>query len=246
MTRLVVRIFAAVAAAAVGAALALQSAGVWDAGDRIVVAMVVSAAVLAIGSTASGAIAEFRARRLGARREFADKVLTGTLWAVADATGLDFRALGLAAYRVQRTWWQPWRRRLIRVHRVRSEYRLAASGITWAPGKGVVGGCVAQQQVVAKDLRAIYAAMWPCSEAEWNTVAPPDATLGLTYAEFLDVREKYDVIVAAPIFDDSGSTTVTVGCVALDGPAGSLGRLDADDVHRLLDSAAQGLLYQSR
>lgn len=246
MTRLLVKALVAAVAAAVGVGLALQGAEVWAPSDTVVVSLIVCAAVLAAGSTTGSAIAEFQARQLGARREFANVILTGALWAIVDATGLDYRSLGVAAYRVQRIWWAPRRQRLAHIHRVRAQMRPVASGVTWAPGKGVIGRCVTRQQVVARDLRMIYEAIWPCSEHEWNTVAPPEAKLGLTYAEFLDVRDKYDVVVAAPILDDSGSRTRTVGCVALDGPAGSLDRLDADDVHRVLDSAAQNLLHQVR
>lgn len=246
MTRLLVKVLAAIVAAAVGAGLALQGSDVWSPSDLVVVSLIVTAAVLAVGSTTGSAVGEYRARRLGARREFADRVLTGTLWAIVDATGLDYRALGLAAYRVRRVRWCPWRKELGRVSRVRSPYRLVASGIAWTPGKGVVGACVAQQQVLAKDLSLIDAAIWPCTEAEWDTVVPPDVRLGLTFAEYLEIRGKYDVVVAAPILDTSASTTRAVGCVALDGPAGSMNLLDADDVHSLLDSAAQNLLVQDR
>lgn len=246
MTRLLVKVLAAVLAAAVGAGLALQGAEVWSPSDSVVVSLIVTAAVLAGGSTAISAVSEFRTRRLGARRDFADAILTGALWAVVDATGFDYRSLGLAAYRIQRVWWAPWRRRLARIHRVRAHFRPAASGVRWTLGKGVIGACISQQQVVAQDLRTDYEALWPCSEEEWNTVAPPEARLGLTYAEFLDVRGKYDVVVAAPILDVSGATTRAVGCVALDGPSGSLERLDDDDVLGLLDWVAQGLLYEGR
>ncbi|MBA2390043.1 MAG: hypothetical protein H0V67_07260 [Geodermatophilaceae bacterium] len=246
MARLLGKVLAAVVAAAVGAALALQGAEVWSASDSVVVALIVTAAVLAAGSTGISAGAEFRARRLGERREFADVVLTATHWAIADASGFGYRDLGLAAYRVQRVWWAPAGQRLVRVHRRRAQSRQVATSITWAPGKGVIGSCVSQQQVVATDLRAIWDAMWPCTEHEWNTVAPPEARLGLSYAEFVDVRDKYDVVVAAPMLDDTRSVTRTVGCVALDGPSGSLDRLSADDILRLLDSAARSLLHQGR
>lgn len=245
MRRLLVKCLAAVMAAGIGVGLALQGADVWSPPDAVVVGLIVTAAVLAAGSTTSSAAGEYRSRRLGARREFADAIMTGALWAIVDATGLDYRALGLAAYRVHRIWWAPRRQRLARIHRVRAQLRPVASGIAWTAGKGVVGKCVTQQQVVARDLRMIYAAIWPC-EHEWNTVAPPEARLGLSYAEFLDLRDKYDVVVAAPIFDASGSRTRTVGCVGLDGPAGSLDQLNTDDVHRVLDSAAQNLLLHAR
>lgn len=246
MTRLLAKIAAAALAAAVGSGLALDGAEVWAPSDTTVIGLIVTATVLAAASTISSAVGEYRSRRLGARREFADRVLTGTLWAIVDATGLDYRALGLAAYRVRRVWRRPWHKELVRVARVRSQYRLAASGIAWTPGKGVVGACVAQQQVIAKDLRLIDAAIWPCTEEEWDTVAPSDVRLGLTFTEYLEIRGKYDVVVAAPILDASASPTQAVGCVALDGPAGSLELLDRDDVHSLLDSAAQNLLLQDR
>lgn len=245
LKRLWAKVLTAVAAAAVGAGLALQGAGVWSPHRTVVVSLVVAAAVLAAGSTTGTAVAEFRARRLGARRDLADVTLTGTAWAIVDAVGgIDYRDLGLAAYRVQRVWWEPWRKRLHRIHRVRAQFRPVASKVRWAPGKGVIGACVSQGQVVAQDVRADYDAIWPCTEDEWDTVVPAEVR-GLTFAEFLDVREKYDVVVATPVLDDSGPVTTAVGCVALDGPAGSLDRLTADDVLGLLDSTAQSLLRQT-
>src|SRR5680860_337160 len=251
MTRLVAKITAAVAAAAVaaaavGAGLALDGAGVWAASRAEIVVLVVAAGLLASGSTSISAVSEFRSRRLGAAQTLVEVTLTGTAWAIVDAAGIDFRDLGLAAYRVERIWWQPWQQRLRRVHRIRARFRPAASGIDWAPGKGVIGACVVQGQVVAQDIRAIYDAIGECTEEEWNYVVPAEARQGLSYREYLAVADKYDIVVATPILDDSGATTSTVGCVALDGPADTLDRLSADDVLGLLDSAAQSLLRQSR
>lgn len=42
-------------------------------------------------------------------------------------------------------------------------------------------------------------------------------------------------MVATPILDETGNGTRVVGCVALDGPGGSLSRLRDDDVLGLLD-----------
>src|SRR5680860_58520 len=66
MTRLVAKITAAVAAAAVGAGLALDGAGVWAASRAEIVVLVVAAGLLASGSTSISAVSEFRSRRLGA------------------------------------------------------------------------------------------------------------------------------------------------------------------------------------
>ena len=246
MRRLAAKVLAAVVAAGVTAALGLRSAGVWDPSSTVVVGLVVVAAALAAISTSVSAFSEWRSRRLGARREAADVVLTAAAWAIVDSTGIDFRDLGLAAYRVERVWWAPWRRRLGRVHRVRAKRRPTASRVRWAPGKGVIGRCVAEGQVVAQDLHADYSAVWPCDAVEWRTVVPEEIRGGLTYKEFLDVREKYEVVVATPVLDDSGSATKVIGCIALDGPTGSLDRLNTDAVLGLLDSAAQGLVRQTR
>jgi len=245
--KLAVKVVAAVLAAALTAALSLRSVRVWSPADEMVVAVVVALAVLAAGSTIGGAVEEWQARRVGARRDAADVILDAAAWAVVDATGLDYRDLGLAAYRVQRSWWSPWRQRLHRVHRVRAKRRPAASGVRWAPGKGVIGACVQQGQVVAVDVGADYAAIWPCTREEWETgVVPDEIRLGLSWSEFEDVRGKYDVVVATPILDATGQDTTVVGCVAVDGPDGSLPQVASDDVLDLLDSAATSLLVAAR
>lgn len=101
--------------------------------------------------------------------------------------------------------------------------------------------------MVALDVRADYTAVWPCTREEWETgVVPTEIRLGLSWHEFLDVREKYDVVVATPMLDASGPETRVVGCVAIDGPAGSLVQLSGDDVLALLDSAATSLLVAAR
>lgn len=247
MLRLTASVAAAVVAAAASALLALSSARVVRLSRTELVTAIVLVAVLAAASTTAQAVSQWRARRLGARREAAAVVLDGAAWAVVDATGLDYRDLGLAAYVVRRPPLAPWTRRLHRVHRVRARRRPAASGVTWRPGKGVIGACVEQGQVVAVDVRADHTAVWPCTQEEWETgVVPPEIRLGLSWSEFLDVREKYDVVVATPMLDASGPETRVVGCVALDGPAGSLDRLSADDVLALLDSAATSLLVTAR
>lgn len=248
---LVAKIGAAVLAGLVAVGLGLDSADAWDPSAGIVVGLVVLAAVLAAGSTIASAVAEWRRRQLGARREQAEILLTATLWAVVDlsaqsTTGaVDYRDLGIAAYRVRRIRWRSGQERLDRVHRVRARHRPASSRIDWAPGKGVIGVCVQRGEQVAQDVGAIGAALWPCTQEEWDTIVPADAKLGLTYQEFVDVHAKYEVVVATPIIDDASTSSRVVGCVALDGPEGSLATLTAQPVLDQLDAAAQGLLRQA-
>lgn len=241
------RTVAALLALAAAVVLGLHAAGVIGASTALLATAVVVSAVLAAVSTIGGAWSAWRAERLGARRELADVQLTAALWAIVDQVGgaLDFRDLGLAAYRVERVWYAPWQRVLTRVHRVRARRRPVASDIRWAPGKGVAGQCVTRGQVVATDLTRLYAGLGTPTRAEWDTQVPSDVRMGLTYDEFLDVHQKYDVVVASPVIDDSGRGSSVRGCVVLDGPDGSFALLTSDEVLGLLDSAASGLLLQA-
>ena len=79
--------------------------------------------------------------------------------------------------------------------------------------------------------------------AEWRQV-PDDLRMGLEHEEYLDVRDKYAVVVASPIIDDSGPRSRVVGCLALDGPEGRLDSLSSDEVLGLLNFTGQALLSQ--
>jgi len=243
VARLVLKIVAAVVAAAATVLLGLDSRGVIALSRSAGTTTVLVAAALAAAATIAVAWGEWRRRRDGSRSADLDVLLSATAWAIVDLVAIDYRDLGLAAYRVGRTPWAPWRERLVRVHRVRARRRPAASRVRWAPGKGVIGTCVSRGQVVAADLRSAYAALGPVTQAEWEAL-PADVRLGLTWAELGDVRDKYEVVVATPVIDDSGSRARIVGCVALDGPAGTIDDLGGDDVLGLLDSAGQTLLRQ--
>jgi len=239
----VVKVLVALAAATVAVLLGLEARGVISLRRDHLVAGVVAAAVLAAGSTIAAAVGEWRRRRTDILAADHELVLAATAWAIVDLVTLDYRDLGLAVYRVGRERLRPWRQRLVRVHRVRARRRPVTSRVRWAPGKGVIGACVSRGQVVAQDLRAAYSAMGSVTRAEWAAL-PADVRLGLSFDELLDVRDKYDVVVATPVIDDSGDRSRVVGCVALDGPAGTLDDLGGDDVLGLLDSAGQTLLRQ--
>lgn len=213
---------------------------------RVVVAAIVVSTALAAISTIAAAWAEWRRRRLGLRRELADVQLTATMWAIVDSVGggLDYRDLGLAVYRVERVWWWPFAQRLRRLHRVRSSRRPVTSHVAWKPGKGVIGACVARGEVAAFDLQQLYADLGHPSAEEWAEL-PADIQMGLTYKEYLDVREKYMVVVASPVISDVRGRSGVRGCVALDGPSGSLDVLTTAEVLGLLNSAGSGLLSQA-
>ncbi|WP_432564148.1 hypothetical protein [Kineococcus sp. SYSU DK003] len=222
--RLWIDVGLAVLAALVAAGIAFERAGLWHPGTGVVVALIVLTAVLAIATTLVQAVATVRGRRTAATRELYDDLLSGALWAVVDATALDPRDLALAAYRLDRPAFRA--ERLARVHRVRARRRPVASAVRWAPGKGVVGECVSTGAVVARDVTALDAA----GERQ-----------GLTPEEFRAVRGKYAVVVAVPLVDDTGRTSAVTGCLALDGPTGSLDTLTAPDVLGVLEATSRAL-----
>jgi len=244
MGRAVAKTLGALLAAVAAVALGLNATKAVTLPRTWLVACVVTSAALAAVTTIGGAWGEWRERRMGRRRELTEITLNATIWAVVDQVGsLDFRELGIAAYRVDHAWWSPWRLRLQRVHRVRASRRPVSSDVAWRPGKGVIGRCVTQGEVVAVDLAQLYAELGRPGEQEWARL-PPERRLGLSYAEYLDLRDKYAVVVASPIIDDSGPRSRVVGCLALDGPAGRLADLTTDEVLGLLTFTGQTLLQQ--
>nr|WP_284290105.1 hypothetical protein [Angustibacter aerolatus] len=247
---LVLKVVAALVAAVAAVALGLHASGVLTLSGTQRVAAVVASAVLAAVSTVAVAVRDWRERRAGLVRERVDDVLDGVLWAVVDLLvtrpevgRLDVRDLGVAAYRLERPWWAPWRPRLRRVHRVRARHRPTAASVDWVPGKGVVGRCVAQRRVVAQDLGAVDEATRGCTREQWDAM-PDDVRLGLDFDEHLAVRGRYGVVVAAPVIDDRRAVARVSGCIALDGPSGCLAALRSDDVVGVLESAGALLLRQ--
>src|SRR5919112_194351 len=117
MTRAVAKTLSALLAAAAGIILALNGVDVVDSPRRLLVACIVTSAALAAVATIGSAWREWRERRLGQRRELAEITLTTTIWAVVDQVDppLDYRDLGIAAYRLESVWWWPRRQRLRRV-----------------------------------------------------------------------------------------------------------------------------------
>ena len=245
MTKAFTKTFAAVLVAVAAAILALNGAEVIQASNRLILGAVVTTTVIAALSTIGASWGEWRKKRLGNRRELVDFQLDATLWAIVDqvGSGLDYRDLGIAVYRLERRWWWPFSSRLRRLQRVRAAHRPVSSNITFTVGKGVIGRCVATQAVAAYDLAQMYADLGHPTEAEWAAL-PADVSLNLSYAEYLDNRDKYAVVIASPIIDDSSTKAEVRGCIVLDGPPGRFADLNTDEVLALLNSATEGLLRQ--
>ncbi|WP_432495848.1 hypothetical protein [Kineococcus gypseus] len=115
-----------------------------------------------------------------------------------------------------------------------------ASGTAWAPGKGVIGRCVAEGRVVAEDLAAADAALGDVDAAGWQRL-PADVRQGLTHEEHRRLRGRYGVVVAVPLVDDSGPVSAVTGCLALDGPAGALAQLGGPAVLGVLEATGRAV-----
>ncbi|MGI4895088.1 MAG: hypothetical protein ACRYF3_08255 [Janthinobacterium lividum] len=246
MQRVLADVTVAVLAALVAAALALDRTDLWDMQPHTVVLFVALAAALAIATSVSHAVAAVRAQRRNAQRDLLEDLLQGSVWAIADATHTDPRDLAVAAYETRTPWVRRWRgARLARLHRVRAGRRPAASGTVWTPGKGVIGTCVATGTVVARDLTALEARLDALDPAGWDALPESDRQ-GLTREEFTRLRGRYPVVVAVPVVDDTGSVSDVVGCLALDGPAGSLPALSRPEVLGILEASARAVARLGR
>jgi hypothetical protein len=232
------KLLAALLALAAAAIVVLDQTGVWPVRPAVRAGAGLAAAALAfLGSTAS-AIGEHREQKRIASTEHLRYALRTLAFAVAETTRIDVRELGLAVYVVRVDWPTPWRRRLDRVVRERSVHRPTAARVEWRPGKGVIGRCVATGTDVAQDVAADMAPWEDATREDWDLRIPAEVKAGFTFEEFQQMHGRYHVVVATPILDDTGRATSVVGCLALDGPAGSYDELAADDVRAAMAALA--------
>lgn len=237
------KVLLAVLGAAAAGALSLRGARLWTPSDAVTVALVVVIALVAVLSSTTTAVSDYRRTRRASAEQDAEQALTAALWAVVDlleasGTSIDYRDLSLSVHRVRRRWRGT---RLERVHMLRARNRPEASGILWKPGLGAIGTCVQEGRVVAQDFAALSAADELRTADDWATL-PDVVRLGLSWEQFGAARGKYGTIVAAPVVGTRGGHSVVTGCVALDGPAGMEEQLSAPAVVNRMLEAAHGVL----
>lgn len=239
--RLVAKVAAAVLAAVAATGLALHETGVWSLSTGLRLALLLTAAAVGLVSATGAAVGDFRRGRAEARREDIGFAITGAAFAIQDLTLIDVRDLGLAVYVLRRDRWRPWLHVLDRVYRLRAARRPAVSGITWRPGKGVIGLCVQTRDAVGQDVGRDEAPWLDATPDDWALRVPDHVRSGLTYEEFRAVRGKYHVVVAVPILDETRPGDEVRGCLALDGPAGSYDTLWTQEVRDALTFSAATL-----
>lgn len=142
-------------------------------------------------------------------------------------TGIDLEILGVSVWRVYvpgRRWW-PHRRHvdcLERVERFRIGAHPAPSDASWTKGKGVIGKCWDNEQLLFQDwgsTQRSFSGVTSMSDSRWNGVTA-NRRWGFDRTNYLDAINKYAQVLAQPITDRHGAF---IGCLSIDIPAAADG-----------------------
>jgi hypothetical protein len=241
---LMAKVALAAASIGAGAGLSLRATGIWHATRRQTISLVVIVAVIALWSSITSAVSEYRRVKAAEQQQRVTYILRAAAYTIADVTGIAVRQVGLSAYVIERKWHWIGPKVLRRLHRERAAFWPPPTAIEWRPGKGVIGLCVARERDFGRDVGADYSRWRDCTEAQWITDVPEDVKMGLNFEEFNLIKGKYGACVATPMVNLD--PVKVVGCVAIDGPLESYDRLWQDDVRALLQGAAVGIVLLSR
>jgi hypothetical protein len=230
------RVAAAAIAAAVGIGLGLNEMGTWTLPSWLAAGLLIAGVLVAFITAAEAAVDQRRHGRIAELREQARAVLAPLLLELEEATGINARQLGVAAYRIRKPTWPFGKERLERLLRLQLLIRVA-SGIVWRPGVGVIGQCVRRGEDVVENLATLDEQLGSVSPDDWGSLGD-DLTYGFSYAEFQRVRGKYGVVLASPMIKETPLGSRVVGCVSVDGPPGSFQALASDEIRGLVAAAA--------
>lgn len=236
-----IRLLGYVIAGFAAMAAGLQAASIWELHRKSLIAIIVGAAVVTVVGQVLGLIGEFRDKNRESIAQDVRSYLFAMFIDVVEDSKLAARDVGFGAYLVRRRWvwrwpsyrrgfgvrWRwprPWRRVLMRLDRHRPGDRYSTSRTVWTVGKGVIGQCVKREEFVRADVAEMWKAWLDCTEAEW-AAAPADIRMGFTYAEFQRHKGRSGVVLAMPLIRDKGGKTKSIGCVAIDAPAGTIDRI---------------------
>lgn len=220
-------------AAAASALLVALELNIWRARTSApAIGLILTVAALAVLEAFQAAVAEYRESRLGRLREAIRQDLIATLTALDKLPGLDFETTSVTALLVRRQLRPFFRRYLFSVERLRMYPVSPSPGILWTKGKGIIGLCWQDRNVVAGETGAPWDLWLQCTKQQWKK-APPDVRLGFRYKEFKAIAGKYEAVVVAPIIVKGRFE----GCVAVDGRRG---RVSVDQlIHPRVADAAQ-------
>ncbi|MGH8775777.1 MAG: hypothetical protein ACRDWI_11570 [Jiangellaceae bacterium] len=230
------RVAAAAVAAVAGLGLGLQETGAWSPPRELTVSLVVAGVLVAFVTATEAAIDQRRRGRAAELREQARAVLSPLLLELEEATGINARQLGVAAYRISTPPWPLGKPRLERMLRLQLLIRVS-SGIAWRPGVGVIGQCVQRGEDVVENLAALDEQLADVPRHDWASLGD-DLTYGFSYEQFQGVRGKYGVVLASPMIKEAPLGSRVIGCVSVDAPADAFERLADEEVRGLVAAAA--------
>ncbi|MGC5224894.1 hypothetical protein ACPW96_20205 [Micromonospora sp. DT81.3] len=181
----------------------------------------ISLAIIAVDNIGSLISRGIRAR-VGRRNERIEKALMGLMISLVKNRSLRFEDLGVSVYV---PWWRDrFRRRphmhvrLKRIVRYRPAGYPPQSGVSWTPGKGVVGEAWSRRKTRHKNWHAIAARYAGQDITEDQFLQIPEATrYGFAYEEFVSIVGKYSEVLAEPIWH-GWKDRVMVGVLAIDRP----------------------------
>lgn len=229
----------AILIAAAGIALAGNEAELWKLSGAWKFSLAAAPICLGfLGSTTSSA-GQFFGQKLEKKRKDAEFVLSALAWDLHDITGIDVRDLGTAAYLKRRWgWWLwPWQEGLRRLARKRPKLT-GASGVRWRPGVGIVGQAVSKRRDICENLDLLDSQLANATKADWEQ-QDADARMGMSFEEYHRARGMFKVVLASPMIHPNSSEVV--GCVSVDGPAGSYPQLSDASVRGVVAAAADEL-----
>ena len=163
------RVAAAVIAAAAGLGLGLHETGAVTLPSWLAVTLIAGGVSVAFVTATEAAIDQRRHGRAAELREQARAVLSPLLLELEEATSINARQLGVAAYRVRHPVLPFGRVRLERLLRMQLLIRVA-SGIAWRPGVGVIGQCVERGEDVVENLATLDEQLADVSRADWASL----------------------------------------------------------------------------
>jgi hypothetical protein len=234
--RAAVRIVVLVVIFGASIVVGLASADVWQLttgqSAAAVVVLALAALVQGLYDLVTGLSAEQRLRY----ERWVSETLKGTLVQVVQASGLDWKDVGINAFLVRRRprWFGT--PLLERVGRERIRNTPPPSNVVWTKGKGVIGRCWATATDQGVNLTALFGPADGLTEAEWLARSEEDR-LGMTYADYQKTRY-HGVVVATPILDRDAEV---IGVVSADAPGDAFARLSNDEVREALGATATTL-----
>ncbi|MGW2871313.1 hypothetical protein [Kitasatospora sp. NPDC001225] len=200
----------------------------------LMLAAVAVIAAMAIYEPVRVARKERKEERKRVTRSKVLSALSTALVQIEDITALRASEIGLQAFSIEKKAWSR-EKHLVRLARLRFNDMQPPSDIEWLEGKGIVGECWRFRRYHEYDFDTHHSDQHTWTEEKWDELSP-DLTMGMSWAEFEQVRGRYGIIGAFPIVH--ADTNRLLGVLALDGSPGNYNNLTAGPVQRVCASAA--------